>query len=149
MLRPGLKKMTVFSIKKTSGGGTFWSRAGSAFVNRDGSLNVYLDVLPMHGTLHLREVADPKTATTDTEASLAVAGPADSRPTLNAIPAYCAFEEAPLPQASVARPAPAPVWSGEDDRTSLSSAAAYRPDRTAQEDRASLSMSPMTSEVHQ
>lgn len=148
MLRPGLRKMTVFSIKKTSGGGTFWSRAGSAFVNRDGSLNVYLDVLPMHGTLHLREVADPKTATVDSEASLAVAGPADSRPTLSAIPAYCAFEEAPLAQASATRPPAGPAWSGGDDRTSLSSAAAYRPDRTGQDDRPSLAMSPMVSEVH-
>ncbi|MFT3710525.1 MAG: hypothetical protein QM817_23115 [Archangium sp.] len=32
-----------------------WTRAGSAFMNRDGSINVYLDVLPIDGKLHVRE----------------------------------------------------------------------------------------------
>lgn len=35
-----------------------WIRAGSAFVNRDGSMNVYLDVLPIEGRLHVREAAE-------------------------------------------------------------------------------------------
>jgi hypothetical protein len=35
-----------------------WVRAGSAFVNRDGSLNVLLDVLPLDGKLHVREAGD-------------------------------------------------------------------------------------------
>lgn len=32
-----------------------WIKAGSAWVNRDGSVNVYLDVLPLDGKLHIRE----------------------------------------------------------------------------------------------
>jgi hypothetical protein len=53
MLSAG-KKLAVFSIKEGRGG-TLWVRAGSAFVNRDGSLNVLLDVLPLDGKLHVRE----------------------------------------------------------------------------------------------
>ncbi len=35
-----------------------WVKAGSAWVNRDGSLNVYLDVLPLDGKLHVREALE-------------------------------------------------------------------------------------------
>lgn len=35
----------VFVIRK-SGSKSFWHRAGTAFVNRDGSVNVKLDLLP-------------------------------------------------------------------------------------------------------
>ena len=51
------KKLVVFSIRKEGAGSTKWIRAGSAFVNKDGSLNVYLDVLPLDGALHIRESA--------------------------------------------------------------------------------------------
>lgn len=57
---PG-KRYQVFSIKegasKTDGskGPSVWIKAGSAFMNRDGSVNVYLDVLPLDGKLHIRE----------------------------------------------------------------------------------------------
>ncbi len=47
----------MFSIREGKGG-TVWVRAGSAFVNRDGSLNVLLDVLPLDGKLHVREAGD-------------------------------------------------------------------------------------------
>jgi hypothetical protein len=54
-------KLVVFSIreaKNASGLSTStWIRAGSAWVNRDGSMNVYLDVLPFDGKLHIREAA--------------------------------------------------------------------------------------------
>jgi hypothetical protein len=33
----------------------FWVRVGSAFVNRDQSLNVRLDAMPTNGTLHIRD----------------------------------------------------------------------------------------------
>lgn len=51
------KKFQVFSIRESSGQGekATWIRAGNAHVNRDGSVNVYLDVLPLDGKLHLRE----------------------------------------------------------------------------------------------
>ena len=56
MLTTG-KRLAVFSIREGKGG-TVWVRAGSAFVNRDGSLNVLLDVLPLDGKLHVREAGD-------------------------------------------------------------------------------------------
>lgn len=33
----------------------FWNRIGVAFVNRDGSLNVKLEALPLNGELHIRD----------------------------------------------------------------------------------------------
>jgi hypothetical protein len=54
MLIPG-KKLTVFSIKNTDRKGTVWVRIGTAFVNKDESLNVWLDALPIDGRLHCRE----------------------------------------------------------------------------------------------
>ena len=33
----------------------FWIRIGVAFENRDGSLSVLLDCLPINGRLHIRE----------------------------------------------------------------------------------------------
>ena len=50
------KKYTVFSIHKTERS-TVWVRAGIAWPNKDGSTNVYLDVLPLDGKLHIREAA--------------------------------------------------------------------------------------------
>ena len=60
MLTTG-KRLAVFSIREGKGG-TVWVRAGSAFVNRDGSLNVLLDVLPLDGKLHVREAGDRRDA---------------------------------------------------------------------------------------
>jgi len=36
----------------------FWTRIGVAFVNRDGSLNVKLDAVPVNGELHIRDFKD-------------------------------------------------------------------------------------------
>lgn len=33
----------------------YWNRVGIAFVNRDGSLNVKLEALPVSGELHIRD----------------------------------------------------------------------------------------------
>jgi hypothetical protein len=60
MLTAG-KRLAVFSIREGKGG-SIWVRAGSAFVNKDGSLNVLLDVLPLDGKLHVREAADKRDA---------------------------------------------------------------------------------------
>lgn len=46
-------RLAVFSLKQTPNG-TVWVRAGSAWTNRDSSINVYLDVLPLDGKLHVR-----------------------------------------------------------------------------------------------
>jgi len=48
---------------------TYWNRIGVAFTNKDGSLNVKLDALPIGGTLHIRdyeprEEFEPSTAGT-------------------------------------------------------------------------------------
>lgn len=57
----------VFCIRQTKEKekeGTVWVKAGSAWMNRDGSMNVYLDVLPLDGKLHIRESADKLPSTT-------------------------------------------------------------------------------------
>lgn len=54
-MTPG-KRYQVFSIIPEKGERpSRWVKSGSAFMNRDGSVNVYLDVLPIDGTLHVRE----------------------------------------------------------------------------------------------
>lgn len=58
MLEPG-KRFAVFSIKKTERG-VIWTRAGNAQINRDGSMNIYLDVLPLEGKLHVREPGEKR-----------------------------------------------------------------------------------------
>lgn len=58
---PG-KRLTVFVLRETKNKGqtyTVWIEAGSAWVNRDGSVNVYLNVLPIDGELHIREALPP------------------------------------------------------------------------------------------
>jgi hypothetical protein len=52
------KRLAVFSIRYPEKGGSIWVRAGTAFVNKDNSLNVFLDVLPLDGRLHLREAGE-------------------------------------------------------------------------------------------
>lgn len=37
---------------------TFWMRLGTAFMNRDGSMNLYLDALPLTGKLQVREARE-------------------------------------------------------------------------------------------
>ena len=55
MLIPG-KRLAVFSLKKNEKlGTTVWVRMGNAYVNKDGSMSIWLDALPLNGTLHIRE----------------------------------------------------------------------------------------------
>jgi len=59
------KRYQVFSVKELVEGKdkkTVWVKAGSAWKNRDGSFNVYLDVLPLDGKLHVREALDERRA---------------------------------------------------------------------------------------
>ena len=49
----------VYTISE-NGERSFWNRVGTAFVNKDGSLNVLLNSLPVDGKLHIR---DPKPVT--------------------------------------------------------------------------------------
>jgi len=50
---PRYRRLVAYSVRR-AGGVTTWVRAGTAIENRDGSLNVSLDVLPIDGKLHLR-----------------------------------------------------------------------------------------------
>jgi hypothetical protein len=36
----------------------YWVRIGTAFTNRDQSINVKLDAVPVNGTIHIRELDD-------------------------------------------------------------------------------------------
>ena len=44
-------------IERGEGAGKkrIWSRVGSAFKNRDGSMNIYLDSFPLGGKIQIRE----------------------------------------------------------------------------------------------
>ena len=46
----------VYTITK-NGEKSYWHKIGRAHVNKDGSLNIYLNALPMNGELNIR---DPK-----------------------------------------------------------------------------------------
>jgi len=61
-----MKKKDVFTIREGSNGNSYWDRIGAAFVNKDGSLNVVLNALPLDGKLHIR---DPKPTEADAPAS--------------------------------------------------------------------------------
>jgi hypothetical protein len=57
-----VERWDVFSVVERGEGRdskSFWMRAGVAFTNKDGSINVKLDLLPVNGTLQLR-IPDPK-----------------------------------------------------------------------------------------
>ena len=58
MEEPGRKEpLVVYTIvERERDGKKFWVRIGAAFRNRDGSLNAFLDAVPVNGTLHIREV---------------------------------------------------------------------------------------------
>jgi hypothetical protein len=45
----------VFNILETKDGKSRWIKIGSAFVNKDGSINAILDVFPRDGKLQIRE----------------------------------------------------------------------------------------------
>jgi hypothetical protein len=50
-----MKDVYVIYDAKTEGERSRWVRIGVAFDNKDGSLNVLLDALPLSGRLHIRE----------------------------------------------------------------------------------------------
>jgi hypothetical protein len=47
----------VFTVIESNNkeGKALWIRVGVAFVNKDGSLNVKLNCLPVNGSLHIRD----------------------------------------------------------------------------------------------
>ena len=59
------RQFKVISPIERKDGGKYWMRCGTAFVNKDNSINVYLDALPLVAskeqqgvTLQLRELTD-------------------------------------------------------------------------------------------
>lgn len=56
-MSPG-KRYAVYSVRHKEGKAAVWVRAGYAYANRDGSVNVSLDVLPLDGKLHIREAGE-------------------------------------------------------------------------------------------
>lgn len=65
-------RFNVVSIRERAGK-TIWVKAGTAFVNADGSINVLLDVLPLDGKLQIRpmEAKDAKDTQGDSSAPAA------------------------------------------------------------------------------
>ncbi len=45
----------VYTVVERGQGKSFWVRIGVGFTNRDGSLNLRLDAIPINGTLQVRE----------------------------------------------------------------------------------------------
>lgn len=49
-------RKAVYHIKEAKEGRkAFWTKIGVAFVNKDGSVKVFMDVLPIDGKLHIRD----------------------------------------------------------------------------------------------
>lgn len=48
-------RLVVYTVKDKEGGGSWWTKIGTAKKNKDDSLNVYLDALPLDGKLVIRK----------------------------------------------------------------------------------------------
>ena len=57
MQQPKKASKVVYTVVNRPGAPSFWLRLGLAFVNRDGSLSVRLDALPVSGLLVIRDQA--------------------------------------------------------------------------------------------
>lgn len=55
MLEESKVKIAYTVVERNKDGRKFWVRVGAAFVNRDGSLNVRLDAMPVNGELQIRD----------------------------------------------------------------------------------------------
>jgi hypothetical protein len=49
----------VWTVVDRGQGKSFWTRVGVGFVNRDGSLTLRLDAIPINGSLQVREWQEP------------------------------------------------------------------------------------------
>lgn len=45
----------VYAIIENKNGKSFWNRIGAAFTNRDGSITIKLDCVPLGGTMQVRD----------------------------------------------------------------------------------------------
>ena len=46
---------SVFTIIERPNGKNYWARIGAGWLNRDGSISIRLDALPVNGTLQVRD----------------------------------------------------------------------------------------------
>ena len=53
-------KLAYTIVERDKDGRKFWVRIGAAIVNRDGSMNVKLDAMPVNGQLHIRDYQPPE-----------------------------------------------------------------------------------------
>ena len=51
----GQNMKAVFAVVDRGAGKSYWTRVGVGFVNRDGSITLKLDAIPVNGTLQVRE----------------------------------------------------------------------------------------------
>jgi hypothetical protein len=49
------QRRDVFTVIEREGRKSFWVKIGSSFENRDGSVSVLLDALPVNGKLQIRD----------------------------------------------------------------------------------------------
>ena len=53
----GRRPWAAYNVVEKNGK-RYWNRVGSAFHNRDGSMNIYLDALPRDGKIQIREATE-------------------------------------------------------------------------------------------
>jgi hypothetical protein len=51
----GQNMKAVFAVIDRGAGKSYWTRIGVGFVNRDGSITLKLDAIPINGTIQVRE----------------------------------------------------------------------------------------------
>jgi hypothetical protein len=59
-------KMKIAYVVTQRGTNKYWTRIGAAFVNRDGSINVKLDAMPVSGEIHVRDYVPREEGATPT-----------------------------------------------------------------------------------
>jgi hypothetical protein len=69
----------VYTVVERSPGKSFWTRVGIGSVNRDGSLNLRLDAIPVNGTLQVRDW-EPSERRSDADAGAPAAPRQRSQP---------------------------------------------------------------------
>jgi hypothetical protein len=74
------------------GGGGFWMRVGSAFSNKDDSINIYLDAMPKNFELHLRELDEEDLRKRETTG----ASPSRTNPAVRSAPSANPAEAIPF-----------------------------------------------------
>jgi hypothetical protein len=67
MVEENKVKIAYTVVEREKDGREFWVRVGAAFVNRDGSLHVRLDAMPVNGRLHIRDYTPREARTPERE----------------------------------------------------------------------------------